>query len=351
MAIRDAAIPTQDALLAVARLVAAEVPEQAVFDAVCEQLAAVTGAPATSVLRYVGDERAVALASWREGGARGVPVNAELDFDDTNSALGRARATRRPARADSYEGVAGPLPEVMRAIGLRATVAAPVMLGDEPWGALVASTTGDEPLPDGAEHGLVAFAELVAQAVVNAERRRESAAARVRLVEAADAARRRLERALHEGAQQHVVALALKLRVALEDALADATATSAALRALSRSLHPAVLDERGLAPTLLALAARAPVPLHLRELPGRRFPAVAETTVYLLVDETLAQAAGGGATELGVRVADRGDRLLVRLDHDGTPRDAAPELADRVAALGGTLESRDGVVTATLPLG
>lgn len=361
MVIRDSAIPTQDALLAVARLIAAEVPEQAVFDAVCEQLAAVTGASATSVLRYVGAERAVAVGSWREGGARGVPVNAELDFDDTNSALGRAQATRRPARADSYEGIRGELPAVMRAVGLRATIAAPVLVGDEPWGALVASTSAAEPLPAGAEHGLVPFAELVAQAVANAERRRESAAARVRLVEAADDARRRLERSVHEGAQQHVVALALKLRVAraratgelvalLDDALADATATSAALRALSRSLYPAVLDERGLAPALLALAARAPVPLHLRELPGRRFPTRAETTAYLLVVSALSQAEAGGGTELKVRISDRGDRLLVRLEHDGAAAGDGGELADRVAALGGAYEAQPGTVSVTLPL-
>src|SRR6188472_788339 len=99
MAIRDAELRTQvpeQALLAVAKLVARNVPEEALFAAVADQVAAVTGAAAASVLRYAGDERAVAVGAWREGGCRGVPVNAELDFDHTNSALGRARLTRRP---------------------------------------------------------------------------------------------------------------------------------------------------------------------------------------------------------------------------------------------------------------
>jgi GAF domain-containing protein len=350
MAIRDLEAGTrtrEQGLLDVARLVARNVPEEALFAAVSEQVAAVTGASASSVLRYEGDERAVAVGAWRTGGSRGVPVNAELDFDHTNSALGRVRATRRPARADGYEGVAGELPAVMRSIGLRSTIAAPVMIGDVPWGAVVASTTGDAPLPEGSEYALTGFAELVAQAIVNAR-------ARARLVEAADEAARRLETELHEHAQQHVVALALKLRVArarateelaplLDDALAEATATTTALRDISRRLHPAVLAERGLAPALLALAARSEVPVYLRELPGRRFPPVVETTIHLLV----AEAVRTGAGEVGVRIADRGDRVLVKVT-GAAPPDAG--LAERVAALGGVLEATEGAVRATLPL-
>lgn len=368
MAIRDAESPTQvpeRALLAVARLVAGNVPEEALFAAVCEQAAAVTGASSASLLRYAGDERAVAVGTWRADASCGVPVNAELDFDHTTSALGRVRLTCRPARMDSYEGAKGDLPAVMRAIGVRSAVAAPVLVGDEAWGALAASTTGDEPLPAGSEQGLAALAELVAQGVANAQDRRRLAAARVRLVEGADAARGRLERELHEGAHQHVVALALKLRVAraragpelaelLDEALGEAMETNAALREMSRSLHPAVLAERGLAPALLTLAARGAVPIHLRELPGRRFPAIVETTVYLLAVEAVAEAAARGARELGLRIADRGDQLLVKVNHDGggdaQPGPGLGELAERVAALGGVMDSSGGFVRVTLPL-
>jgi signal transduction histidine kinase len=362
MAIRDAELRTraaEHALLAVAWLVAAGARDEALFTPACEQVVGATGASAATVLRFVGDERAVVVGTWNREGIRGVPVNAELDFDRTNSALGRVRATRRPARADSYEGARGELPAVMRAIGLRATVAAPILVDDEVWGGLVASTA-DEPLPPGSEHGLVDFAELLGLAVAAAEERRRLGEAQVRLVEAADASRRRLERRLHEGPHQHLVSLALKLRVArakadvtvaalIDEALTEALATTAALRDISRTLHPAVLGERGLAPALLALASRSGVPVHLRELPGRRYPATLETTVYEFVAEAIAEA----ARQLEVRVADRGGHLLVEI-HDGvtearlTP--ALRQVADRAAALGGALEPTGGRLRLTLPL-
>ena len=141
-----------------------------------------------------------------------------------------------------------------------------MLLRGEAWGALVVSATEEEPLPPGCEQRLVGLAGLLAQALVNADARAELAASRRRLVEAGDEARRRLERELHEGAHQHVVALALKLRVAsaarrpareeeklLADVLADAMEASAELGEMARGLHPAVLSERGLAAALQAL--------------------------------------------------------------------------------------------------
>jgi signal transduction histidine kinase len=357
--------PHEQALLAVALLVARNAPEEEVFAAASEQVAAATGASAGSVLRYVGEERAVAVGAWREDASRGVPVNAELDFNRRNSALGRVRATRLPARADSYEGARGQLPALMRAVGLRSTVAAPIVVGEDAWGAIVASTTREEPLPPSSEQRLVDFAELVARALANAAERQRLEAARVRLVEAADASRRRLERRLHEGAHQHLLALTLALRAArahagpeltalLDAALADAEATTTALQDLSRALNPVVLDERGLAPALLALTARAPVPVHLHELPGRRFPAAVETTAHMLVAEALADAAAHGAEHVDVRIADDGDRLLVEVsddgDGEGRPGPGVRELADRCDALGGGLEAAAGLARATLPL-
>ena len=134
------------ALLQIATLIAREAPEEVLFATVAEHAARRLGTEAGSVLRYVGDERAVVVGVWRDGGGRRLPVNAEIDFDVRKSALGRARRTRRPARADSYEGHGGELPIVMRAVDIRASVAAPVMLGDEVWGAVVASTTRERGL-------------------------------------------------------------------------------------------------------------------------------------------------------------------------------------------------------------
>jgi signal transduction histidine kinase len=348
-------------LLEIATLIAREAPDEVLFATVAEHVARRLGTDAASVLRYVGDERAVIVGVWREGGNRGLPVNAELDFDARNSAVGRVRRTRRPARADSYEDRTGEFPLLMRAIDIRASVAAPIMVGEEVWGAIVASTTGDKPLPADGEHRLGDFAELVALAVANSEARRREAASRLALVEAADEARKHLERELHEGVQQHLLALTLKLRVAhgragpevtrlIEDALEEAAIANGALRELARSLYPKVLTERGLAAALQGLTARAAMPVALLELPSRRFPALVEATAYFAVAGVLAAAAT--ATEAAVRAGDRGDTLVVEVRADaGAP---PPGLAERVAAVGGRLVVESGagplVVRAELPV-
>jgi len=332
------------ALLEIATLIAREAPEDLVFATVSEHVAAHISAEAAVVARYVGDERAVIVGSWREHGGRGFPVNAELDFDRTNSASGRVRSTGRPTRMDSYEELGGELPLLMRANDLRSTVAAPVLLGEQVWGVVAASTSRTQPLPTGSEHRLVAFAELVAVAISVGESRQRAHASRRRLVEAADESRRQLERALHEGAQQHLLALTLKLRLArgrtddgsevarlIDDALAEADVANGTLRELARDLYPIVLSERGLAVAVQALAARAAAGVQLRELPKGRFPPLAEATAYFVVAESLAAT----RHDVAVTVADRGDRLFVEV----APAEALPALADRVAAVGGQLQT------------
>jgi GAF domain-containing protein len=347
------------ALLQIATLIAREAPEEVLFATVAEHAARRLGIEAGSVLRYVGDERAVVVGVWREGGGRRLPVNAEIDFDVRKSALGRARRTRRPARADSYEGHGGELPIVMRAVDIRASVAAPVMLGDEVWGAVVASTTRDRGLAPDSEHRLDDFAELVAVAVANSRARHRETTSRVRLIEAGDGARRRLERDLHEGVQQHLLALTLKLRIArgraeagseiaklLEDALEEAAVANSALRDLARSLYPIVLTERGLAAALQALIARAPMPVSLLELPRRRFGALAEATAYFAVADLLATERSGEAT---VMIGDRGDQLVVEVRVAGRAELPAG-LTERVAAIGGRLVVEGPAVRAELPV-
>ena len=131
------------------------------------------------------------------------------------------------------------------------------------------STTEPAPFPPGAEQRIADFAELVALALANAEAREELAASRARIVAAGDDERRRLERNLHDGAQQRLVALALTLRVAggkiatarpsdlLEGASAELTDALAELRELARGIHPSVLTDRGLIPALEMLADRS----------------------------------------------------------------------------------------------
>jgi signal transduction histidine kinase len=347
-------VDEQSALLRVAMLVARDAPQDELFTAVAEESARLYGVGSGSVWRYVGAERAVVIGVWRGRGRFGLPVNGEIDFDPATSAMGQARLRRGPVRIAGYEGARGDLASLLKRIGLRAAVAAPVLRRGEIWGVIVAAGPDEEALPPGSERRLTGLADLLTQALANDDARADLAASRRRLVEAGDEARRRLERTLHEGAHQHVVALALKLRVALgradpggeeaevlRDLLADAMEASAELSELARGLHPAVLSERGLAAALQALAARCAVPVHLRELPGRRFADFVETTVYLIVSEALANVgAHAHATECTLLAADRGDRLVVEVRDNGIggaeprPGGGLECLADRSDAVG-----------------
>jgi signal transduction histidine kinase len=190
-------------------------------------------------------------------------------------------------------------------------------------------------------------------------------ASRARIVETADGARRRLERDLHDGAQQRLLALSYDLRVAragaegddnpalastLEAAGDEIEAALEELRDLAHGIYPAILTEAGLGPALATLADDAPLPVELGELPSERPPLGVERTAYVAVDVAIEDAAARGATWLAVRVARDGERLAVATDDDGTPRSAGLiHLADRVGALGGSLVVGDTKLRAEIP--
>ncbi len=186
----------------------------------------------------------------------------------------------------------------------------------------------------------------------------ELRASRARIVAAADAARRRLERDLHDGAQQHLVGLALTLRLArrriaddddeaaelLDEAIEDLAAATGELRELARGLHPAVLTEGGLEHALNGLAKRATLPVRIEHAPVGRLPALVEITAYFVVAEALtnvARYAEAGSAQVSARLAH--DVLVVEVRDDGRGG-ADPArgsglrgLDDRVSALGGRL--------------
>jgi PAS domain S-box-containing protein len=187
---------------------------------------------------------------------------------------------------------------------------------------------------------------------------RELRASRVRLVEAQDGERRRLERNLHDGAQQRLVSLALALRLARERAAAgddealellaradeELALALAELRELARGIHPAVLTERGLRPALEGAAARVPIPVELA-VPDGRLPEAIEAAAYYVVCEALVNMTKyAGASTATVSVAQADGRVVVEISDDGVGgADAAKGtglsgLADRVAALDGSLE-------------
>jgi signal transduction histidine kinase len=278
-----------------------------------------------------------------------VPIGTSVGLDgDTASTL--VWRTRAPARVESYDGLEGELAERLRAMGFRSAVAAPILLG-ELWGAVIVSSAGD-PFPQGAEQRIADFAELAAQALANAQSRQELAASRARIVQAGDAERRRLERNLHDGAQQRLVSLALMLRLAsrrlggdpdLEKAAEELSLALGELRELARGLHPALLTERGLEPAVESLAARAPLPVEW-EIPAERLPEPVEAAAYYVVAEALANVAKyARASEVRVQVSRENGHARIEVADDGVGgavQDAGSGLrglADRVEALGGRL--------------
>jgi PAS domain S-box-containing protein len=181
---------------------------------------------------------------------------------------------------------------------------------------------------------------------------------RARIVEAADEERRRIERNLHDGAQQHLVSLALRLRSAaeslddgsgdtrelLEKADLELAVAMDELRELAQGIHPAVLSERGLRPALEALAARSPLTIQIAGLPDERLPDPVEVATYFLVSEALTNAVKHArARAVTVRVALKGHDAVIEVADDGIGGVRAESgsglqgLADRVAALGGRL--------------
>jgi signal transduction histidine kinase len=208
-------------------------------------------------------------------------------------------------------------------------------------------------------------------------RLREVQASRARIVEAADGARRRVERDLHDGAQQRLVTVALALRLAhtrldagsrrelgalLDEASAELAGALDELRELARGIYPVLLTDAGLGPAVCSLAERCPVPVVVGEVPARRWADAVEQTCYFVVSEALANAAKhAGAGQVVVEVREDGGRLRVQVGDDGVGG-ADPDgsglrgLADRVAALGGELSVRSprggGTrVIATVPCG
>ena len=219
------------------------------------------------------------------------------------------------------------------------------------------------------------FLLIVREITDRKHQQRELEASRARIVEAQDDARRRLERNLHDGAQQRLVSLSLSLRLALTnlrsrpdaaEELLEASREELAhaleeLRELARGIHPAVLTDRGLPEALEALAARTPLPIDL-DMPEERLPGPVEAAAYYVVSEALANVSKyAEATSVRVQIAQQNGSATVEVSDDGVGG-ADPlrgsglrGLTDRLSALNGTLavESPPGrgtCIRAEIPL-
>ncbi len=344
----------QAALRRIATLVARGAKPQTVFDAVCEETGRVFGAATANLAHFTPDGINLTISGWSLRGVHGrTGTRLPIDGDSINAIVQRTGA---PGRCDSYEHAQGEIAALMRQLGVRSEVGAPVVVDGGVWGVLIAGTDEPEPLPAGTEHRLADFAELIATAVSNTTARSELIASRARIVAAGDEQRRRVVRDLHDGAQQRLVHALITLQLAaseagsppelarlLGEALEDTRRAIEELRELAHGLHPAVLTTRGLAAAVEELADRAPVPVHV-DIPEQRLPAVVESAAYFIAAEALTNVAKyANASKVGITATISGGLLILQVDDDGaggatvTPGSGLSGLLDRLAALDGTL--------------
>jgi signal transduction histidine kinase len=357
----------QAALRRVATLVARAAPPEEVFAAVTAEVGRVLSTDVAGMSRYDSDGATTVVGVWTStGAALPVPGSTRLSPGGRNVTT-LVFETGRPARIDDYADASGPAADLAREEGLRASVGVPITVEGRLWGVVMVSSRR-APLRADTQARLAGFTELVGTALANTEAQAALTASRARIVATADQTRRRIERDLHDGAQQRLVSLVLQLRAAqaavapelardldhlaagLHDALEE-------LREFARGIHPAILSEGGLGPALRTLARRCPVPVDLQVHVEGRLPERVEVTAYYVVAEALtnvAKHAGASVVQVEVVAEDGLLRLGVRDDGVGGADPARGSglvgLKDRVEATGGTLrvDSRAGQGTRLL---
>jgi signal transduction histidine kinase len=366
----------QAALRRVATLVASGPEPAEIFDAVAEEAGRLLAARSSATIRYDGDV-AVTVGRWQQDEApTGFHVGTRVPLTGSDGLTAIVARTGRSARIDDYAGVRGRAAELMRENGYRAAVAAPIVVGGAMWGLLLVTSAEPAALGADAERRLGGFAELVALGLESAEAREQLNASRRRILRTAFEERRRLERNLHDGAQQRLVSLALQLRVLegllerdpeaarglVSNARSELALAMSELRELARGLHPAVLSERGLAAALESLADSAALPVHVSGATEERLGDAVEAGAYFVVAESITNAVKHAhASRIAVRLARAPGALRIEIEDDGRGgADPAAGtglrgLADRIEALGGrfAVADRDGggtVVSVELPV-
>jgi GAF domain-containing protein len=350
----------QAALRRVATLVARGTPPEEVFAAVIDAVGQLFPVDYAGMARYEPDGMVTAVAAR---GTTHFPVGSSLIVGGKNTAT-LVFETGRPVRIDGYADASGPMGDSARERGVRSSVAAPIIVGGRLWGTIGAGSTGEQPLPPDTEARLGDFTELVATAIANAESHAALAASRARIVAAADESRRRIERDLHDGAQQRLVHAVIVLKLALRslahadansvqlvaEALQHAEQANAELRELAHGILPAALTRGGLCAGVEALVSRFSLPVSV-DMTVERLPAVVEATAYFVVSEALTNVvkhARANAAAVTAQV-ERG-HLRVEIRDDGIggarggPSTGLGGLEDRVSALNGrlVLESPSG---------
>ncbi|MEV7996358.1 DUF4118 domain-containing protein [Streptomyces sp. NPDC086077] len=358
-AVRSAERLTREhvALRQVATLVARSGPPSEVFEAVTREVGLLCGADVARMERYEPDGTVTGVAAWSRSRQSDL-LRVGTRFDLSGLSVARdVRRSGRPVRIESFADATGPIAQESRAMGIRSSVGCPVTVGGRLWGVIAASTR-DKPFPGDTEAKIASFTELVATAVENAEARAELSASRARIVNAADEARRRIERDLHDGVQQRLVSLVLlvgstqemvppgmdDLRTRLHEVGDGLTDASEELREMARGIHPSVLATGGLVSALKALARRCPIPVDLAVHTGGSLPKQVQVSGYYVISEALTNVVKHArATAVTVTVVEDDTVLHLAVRDDGVggadfgAGTGLVGLKDRVEALGGRI--------------
>jgi GAF domain-containing protein len=345
----------QAALRRLATLVARGVPPAEVLQAVTEEVSSVLRASGAITVRFDADGESTVLASVGDHPAV-MQVGRRIKLEPP-LASGRVLLTGRSARTDDYTGLPAPLAEAVRRMDIRSSVATPILVGGHLWGA-IAVVAQHERFPPDTERRLTDFTELVATAISNAEAQAELTASRARIVTTTDETRRRIERDLHDGAQQRLVQTVVTLKLArralrdpgkdaselVDEALGNAEQAIEEVRELARGIHPRIVSEGGLGRALATLAHRCPIPVALDMRTAERLPEGVEVTAYYVVSEALTNAAKHShATSVQVSVERTDGEVRLSISDDGIGGANASRgsglvgLTDRVEATGGRL--------------
>jgi signal transduction histidine kinase len=360
----------QAALRRVATLVAAGTPPEELFMAVTIEIGKLLPVQYSYMGRYEPDGMLTVVSSWGSvgnhfrTGARGKVGGWNL--------VTRVFETGRSARVDDLTDVTGELGIAARESGFRSAVGTPILVEGSLWGVVIAGSTMEQPMPPDTEARFASFIELLAMAIANAEGRVALAASRARIVAAGDESRRRIERDLHDGAQQRLVHAVIVLKLALAElpdgeqdvrelvteALHNAEQANSELRELAHGILPAALTRGGLRAGVEGILSRLSLPVNV-DLRVERLPDGIEATAYFVISEALTNVvkhAEASAAEVTASVQDGMLRLEVRDDGIGGARGGHGTglggLEDRVAALDGQflVESPTGGGTRVLVL-
>jgi PAS domain S-box-containing protein len=368
----------QAALRRVATQVARGVDPSDVFSVVADEMAECLHVNNASISRFEGDEVVVLALSHLEPEVKKRLVVSQRHSLEGDNIATRVLRTGHAARLDDSElrSAPGSIAERLREMGFRSTVAVPIVVDGRVWGMAAAGSSEPEALPPDSDTRIGDFADLVATAIANAATRAELIASRARIVAAGDHARRRLERDLHDGAQQRLVTLSLQARLAEESippqlddlrsqlsrVISGLTGVASDLQEISRGIHPAILTQGGLGPALKTLARRCTVPVALDLAINRRLPDAVEVGAYYIVAEALTNAAKHArASQVAVCAHAKDDHLDLSIRDDGIGGADVQNgsgligLKDRAEALGGRIKIKsppgDGTsLTVTIPL-